>query len=243
MNNILLFLAIKYNGDWNDIAKAVSTNERVNNQELENCLIKYRKINYVTILDINYPRNLLKLTKPPFVLFYKGDIKLLDHNPKIAVIGSRKNSANGAKNTIRLIQKAVMQNQLVVSGMAQGIDAIAQEATLSLNGKTIAVLGSGINNIYPKSNSSLYNDIVKKGLVISEFPNNVAPHAKNFKIRNRIVAALVDKIFVIEAKIKSGTMNTVKWGLEIGNEIYCSDSPGPNNAGCQQLIKEGAYII
>ncbi len=243
MNNILLFFAIKYNGDWNKIAKAISANESVRNQDLEKCLNQYKNLGYVTILDINYPQSLLKLTKPPFVLFYKGNIKLLNYNPKIAVIGSRKNSQNGKDKTIDLIKIAVANQQLIVSGMAEGIDGIAHKETLMIKGKTIAVLGCGINYIYPKSNSSLYNDIVKNGLIISEYPDLIPPNAKNFKIRNRIVAALVKKIFVVEAKIKSGTMNTVKWGLEIGNDIYCSKSSGYENSGCQQLIKEGADVI
>ncbi len=243
MDNILLFWSIKYNGDWNKIAKAISNNLKISNIDLENCEKQSQKINYITILNHKYPQSLLKLTKPPFILFYKGNIELLKHPAKIAVIGSRNNSNYSKHKTINFVQKAVDNNYLIVSGMAKGIDSIAHQSALSSSGLTIAVLGSGIDLVYPASNKLLYKQIIKHGLVISEYPYSTPPDAKNFKVRNRIVAGLVNKIFVIEAKLKSGTMNTVKWGLEIGNDIYCSDAPGQENAGCHQLIKEGANPI
>ena len=127
--------------------------------------------------------------------------------------------------------------------MALGIDSIAHQGSIDNEGKTIAVLGSGIDYIYPLANKKLYYDIINKGLVISEYPNLTSPKPINFKNRNRIIAALSNKVIVTEANLRSGTMNTVKWALDIGIDIYCVPSRNNLNSGCNKLIQEGAKVI
>ncbi len=243
MNNILLYFSIKYAGEWDKISHAVTSYEKIKREDFENFLLENKDINFITILDDNYPKSLLRLFNPPFVLFFKGDINILAENNKTAIIGSRKNSWSGRNITIKLSQIAAKRKEVIVSGMALGIDSIAHQGSIDNEGKTIAVLGSGIDYIYPLANKKLYYDIINKGLVISEYPNLTSPKPINFKNRNRIIAALSNKVIVTEANLRSGTMNTVKWALDIGIDIYCVPSRNNLNSGCNKLIQEGAKVI
>ena len=242
MRRILLYFAIKYQGEYSKILTAIKEKERPSEEELINVEQKI-KSKYVTIIDAEYPIFLKSIGTPPIVLFYYGDLSLINNSNKIAVIGARENSLYGQEMAIKLVSDFKRYNCVCVSGLALGIDGIAHQCALNNNTKTIAVLGSGIDYCHPMSNIDIYNNIKEKGLVISEYPNNIKPKPHNFLIRNRIIAAISDYICVIEANYKSGTMNTVAYGLEFGKEICCVPYLANCHSGCNKLIKEGAKLI
>lgn len=243
MEDILVYLSIIHNGDWNKIYQDIVEKKAIDKEDVEETL-KSVTYPYITLLNSNYPECLKYIFKPPFVLFYKGDINLLNNNYKrIAVIGSRENSDYGKISTENICKDLVKENVVIVSGLAKGIDSIAHSTCLDNKGKTIAVLGNGININYPKENEELYRKIEKEGLIVSEYPNDVQPDSFNFPQRNRIISGLSEGIVVVEAKEKSGTMNTVAHALEDGKQIFCVPERNNSNSGCNKLIKEGAKLI
>ena len=234
MRNRILFYAIKYEGDYNKIKKAIKHKE----------LFKVVKTqsDFIVIGDLNYPKKLLSLKKPPFILFYKGDINLLN-KVCVGIVGSRKTTTYGLRYT-SLISKTLANKYVIVSGMAKGVDRQAHISAINA-GKTIAVLGSGINYIYPKSNTDVYNKLISNNLVISEYPGTVAPKPYFFPFRNRIIAALSKSIVITQATMRSGTMLTVNEALELNKDVYVlpysiDDITG---SGCNYLIQQGANII
>lgn len=235
MQTKLLYYAVKYVGNYDKITQALKLDENVE-------YIEYRG-KYITILDDCYPKSFLNLHKPPYVIFYKGDIKLLNSHC-VSVVGSRRASGYGLSNTMKLV-KNVGVDYTIVSGMALGIDACAHKSALDNKYKTIAVLGSGIDYIYPYKNKDIYNDILVNGLIISEFPGNTKPKPYFFPFRNRLIAALGSKLYVMQAGMRSGTLLTVNEALELNKEIYVlpyriDDSEG---LGCNWLILQGANIL
>lgn len=242
MRKVLLYFALKYDGDYKKILQAVSSKEHVENKDIENIESKI-KCKYVTIIDREYPISLKHIGTPPFVLFYYGDISLLNNYNKIAVIGKRECSIYGEEMTKKIVKQLKFYKIVTVSGLAKGIDSIVHITSLENKIKTIAVLGSGIDYCYPIANKEIYEKIKTNGLIISEYPNNLSPSPQNFLVRNRIIAALSESIVVIEANYKSGTMNTVTYGLEFGKDIFAVPTLATANSGCNQLIKQGAKLI
>ena len=243
MESILVYLSIIHNGEWNEIYQDILDKKPVDKNEVEKEIEKL-ECHYITLLSPNYPDSLKHIFKPPFVLFYKGNINLLnDSFKKVAVVGSRENSNYGKESTELIVEGLSKKEITIVSGLAKGIDSIAHQNALSNKGNTIAVIGNGLNIIYPKENAQLYKDIEEKGLIISEYPPNVMPNSTNFPKRNRILSGISDGVVVIEAKEKSGTMNTVSHALENGKPIFCIPERNNMNSGCNKLIKEGAKLI
>lgn len=200
------------------------------------------EIGYITIKHNDYPKNLLDINDPPYCLFYKGNIDLLKGN-LVSVIGARKCSSYGAEVAKRISKEISENNITVVSGLAAGIDSISQKNAIDYKGKTIGVLGCGIDVIYPKSNKNLYLEIINKGgLIISEYIPKTPPLAFNFPRRNRIISGISEKLIVVEASDKSGSLITVNFALESGKDIMAI--PGPvingNSSGCNKLIRDGA---
>lgn len=243
MRNILLYFVVKYEGDWKNIYQAISSKEKVNMEEVER-VVEGIEDKCITILDNNYPCSLKNISCPPFAIFYRGNHELLsDKRLMVAVIGSRVHSDYGEKMTNKLVKELVEKEVIIISGLARGIDAIAHTTCLEHGGKTIAVLGSGIDVCYPKSNKQLYDDILKnEGLIISEYPSGINPKKDNFPLRNRLIAAFSNGILVVEAKIRSGTMITVNKALEIGKDIFCVPERASEGSGCNKLIKSGAKL-
>ena len=242
MRKVLLYFALKYQGDYKKILSAITEKEQPDLNELKEIESKIN-CKYVTLLDKEYPPYFKNIGTPPFILFYYGDISLLNAFNKIAVIGCRKNSLYGEEMTNKIVKEFKKEKCVCVSGLADGIDGIAHRCALNNNIKTIAVLGSGIDYCYPSINIDIYNQIKEKGLIISEYPNKSKPQPYYFLIRNRLIAAISEHICVIEANYKSGTMNTVAYGLEYGKDICCVPSLANNNSGCNKLIKEGAKLV
>ena len=206
MEEIILYFALKYAGDFDKIYQALERKEKVDD-ELKEHLFKELKSKYTTIISDDYPAALKEINCPPFVLFYYGDLNLV--NTKcIGVIGMRQPSDYGIEVTKTIVSKLVLENYTIVSGMALGIDAMAHQSAMNVLGKTIAVLGSGIDNCYPLKNKAIYEIMKVNQLVISEYPGNLVPKKINFPRRNRIISGLSESILVTEANERSGTMIT-----------------------------------
>jgi len=207
--------------------------------------IESNNINIVTKFDKEYPEKLKNIENSPFILYTIGSVKDLNLiNKNISIVGSRK-ATNYGKWVCKKFSKELTQKGITItSGMALGIDSIAHKTCLENKGKTIAVLGSGIDVIYPKRNKNLYEDIKESGLVISEFPigSRVMPY--NFPVRNRIISGLSDGVLVVEASDKSGTLITATYAGEQNKEIFAVPGNIDNylSKGTNQLIREGAKI-
>jgi len=193
----------------------------------------------------NYPPRLYDLYDPPATLYIYGDIRLLKM-PMIAIVGSRSASPGGLKNAGVFAQALSKTGLLILSGLAKGVDSAAHQATLELGAKhpTAAVLGTGIDLVYPRQNIGLSKAISQQGLLISELPLGVGPKAFHFPRRNRIIAALALGVVVVEAAEKSGSLITARLAAELGREVFAL--PGPidshNSYGCHLLIQQGAKL-
>lgn len=219
-----------------------SIKEKINNH-LE--YLKKNQIKIVTIQDEEYPKSLKQIYDYPISIYVKGNIELLNYE-SIAIIGSRECSNYGKDAAKYFGYYLANNNKCVVSGLAKGIDSFAHIGALGANGNTIAVLGNGLQDIYPKENRELANMIIRKGgTIISEYPLGTPPNKMNFPARNRIVSGISDGVLVVEAKEKSGTLITVDFALEQGKEIFVV--PGNINSiysvGTNRLIKEGARLV
>lgn len=241
MKDVLLYFAYKYKGDWDEIYDALDRKEKFDFAECER-IKKELDCKVITILDSEYPHRLKQIYKPPFVLFCRGDINLLSKK-SIAIIGTRKPSDYGIKEAEIFTKKLCSESFTTVSGMALGIDSIVHKTSIDNNCKTIAVLGSGIDYIYPQTNVDLYKELINNHLVISEYPKDTLPQKENFKARNRIVSGLSNGVLVVEAAHKSGTMNTVSHALEQGKEIFCIPNKVTELSGTNLLIKQGAKLV
>lgn len=241
--DVLLYFALKFEGDYDRILEAIRTKQKIDEEDYKKVVSQFNG-HYFTILDDCYPERFKRIYRPPLVIFYVGDVSLLNKlEDTISVVGTRQPSEYGIKMTNTLVDELVDENFIIVSGMAKGIDAVAHERALLKGGKTIAVLGSGILYPYPKQNETLYLSICRQGLVISEYPGHKKPIKENFPERNRLVAALSQGLLVIEASYHSGTLITVGAALANGSDIFCVPSRADEESGTNRLIKEGAYLV
>lgn len=228
--DLLISYSFCCDGEYQKILDCVKNKTKVDLVHVDNA---------ITIFDDIYPKRLLELKYPPFVLYFNGDISLINLDNTIGIVGSR-NACQYALNATRdLVNNN--KDKIVVSGLAKGIDCQAHKYA----NKTIGVLGCGIDYVYPKCNYELIKNIEKQGLVLSEYPGLTKPLAYHFPFRNRIIAGLSNKIYIMQSSIKSGTMTTINEALELGKEIRVLpynvyDVNGINN---NHLIQEGAMII
>lgn len=242
-------------GTYQDINKICNILKIESNLKINNCIKYMEEINIrvVTFFDEDYPQQLKNLYDAPIVIYAIGNYKILNDQNKIAVIGARKASNYGI-NIARQIGKFLSKNNIhTISGLALGIDVNSHIGVLTENyinsysGKAIAVIGNGLDNIYPYNNQEIAKRIINNGgCIISEYIVGTKPLKNNFPARNRLISALADKLVVVEAENeKSGTMITVDFSLELGKEIYVV--PGNINnkmsVGTNRLIKDGAKII
>lgn len=194
--------------------------------------------------DAEYPPPLRSIPDPPPLLFAAGCIELL-HRPAVAIVGSRSHTRYGADVAARLAIEASRAGLVVVSGMARGLDAVAQSAALDAGGATVSVLGSGVDVVYPSRNRTLYQRVLGSGALLSEAPPGTLPHPGAFPRRNRIISGLAAAVIVVEAAQGSGTLITVECALEQGREVLAV--PGPitssTSAGTNRLIRDGATPI
>lgn len=228
--NKLISYSHFYMGEYDKIIKAI-------NNEIHVPMVNIN--NAITIYDDIYPKRLFNLKYPPLVIYYKGNIDLLNDDNCISIVGSRMACEYALKATKALC--IANNDKTIISGLAKGIDACAHENA----NKTIGILGCGIDYIYPRCNYELFNEIEKNGLIISEYPGYSKPLGFHFPFRNRIIACLSSKVYVMQSNSKSGTMTTINEALELGKEVkvlpYDVFSEfGTNN---NHLIYEGASII
>lgn len=200
--------------------------------------------NIITYFDDNYPNILKEIPFPPLILYAMGNVQLLN-NHQIAMVGSRNATPNGLSTAKRFAYTLANAGLTITSGLALGIDTASHEGALTAGGNTIAVLGTGVDVIYPHKNIKLASKIRDNGVIISEFPLGTKPHAKNFPKRNRIISGLSVATLVIEASLRSGSLITAKFALEQNREVLAI--PGsihqPQSRGCHSLLKQGAALV
>ena len=204
-------------------------------------ILSLQKIEAITIYDEEYPKSLKFINDNPKVIYKKGNI-IEDDQLSIGIVGARKATDYGKWACERFTKELVDMGVTIVSGVALGVDEIAHRTALNLGGRTIGVLGNGLNRIYPYKNRGLYEEIPRNGALITEFSLDTPPLAYNFPQRNRIIAGLSLGVVVIEAKEKSGSLITAHYALEQGKEVF--SVPGNINSlyssGTNKLIKDGA---
>ncbi len=198
----------------------------------------------MTFLDEAYPQRLSEIQSAPAVLMVRGNPHVLNY-PQVAMVGSRYPTSSGAQQAYDFAQGLAHLGVTITSGLARGVDALAHQGVLDVNASTIAVLGTGLNCIYPKAHASMVEAICEKGAVVSEFPLDTKAFKGNFPRRNRIVSGLSLGTLVVEATLKSGSLITARQALEQNREVMAI--PGaisnPQKAGCHFLIRQGAKLI
>ncbi len=201
----------------------------------------------LTLADDGYPRALLDIADPPVLLYVKGDPALLQ-KPALAIVGARTATAQGEANAEAFARALAAQGFTIVSGLALGIDAAAHRGALGAGraaGGTVAVIGTGIDRIYPARNAALAREIAAAGAIVSELPLGTPPLAHNFPRRNRLIAGLAQGVLVVEAALNSGSLITARLATEGGREVFAI--PGsihsPLARGCHRLIRDGAKLV
>lgn len=201
-------------------------------------------IQVITWDDPNYPENLRHVDNPPPVLYVRGDIVPADIWA-VGIVGTRRASTYGREVAFQLARQLAQAGVTVVSGLALGIDTVAHKAALEVEGRTLAVLGSGVDQIYPPENRTLARGIEKQGAVISEYALGTRPDAGNFPPRNRIISGLSKGVIIVEAGTRSGALITARFAADQGREVFAV--PGsilhPGSAGCNALIQDGATPV
>jgi len=197
-----------------------------------------------TFWDADYPDSLRKISDPPVIFFVMGEVEKVDEIA-ISLVGTRQPSCYGKIVTEKFARELCGLGFTIVSGLARGVDTIAHSVTLDHGGRTIAVIGSGLDVFYPPENRGLFHRIARNGAVISEYAFGSAPDAANFPKRNRIIAALSMGTIVAEADFKSGAIITSNFALDYNKEVFCVPGNITSNKsrGCNSLIKEGAKLI
>lgn len=204
--------------------------------------------NVWTPVDADYPRLLLELPDPPLMLYFRGNVEPEENQgiiPAIAIVGTRRPTDYGKRWTRRIARALTNAGFTVVSGLAEGVDAEAHHSVLAQGGRTIAVVGTGVNLIYPLSNRRLAKEIVEHGLIVSEYPAGTKPDRTHFPRRNRIIAGLCRSILVLEAPVQSGALITARLAIDYNRDVYAlpGSLDNPTSEGCLRLIHDGAHMI
>jgi DNA processing protein len=237
---------LKFGWDSNNLHNFLKKRNLMNLDEIRSVVL-IEGIKACFVKDDDYPLLLSKIYDPPLVFFYKGSLNI-DWGRSLSVVGSRKCTDYGRKIIKDYVSFLSKNNLVIVSGLATGIDSLSHKEALVNKGRTVAVLGSGLDrfSVYPRHNLDLFDEIINKnGLIISEFPAKTKPLSSNFPQRNRIIAGLSNHLIVVEAEKRSGSLITAKYALDEGREVIAF--PGSvyskNSAGTNKLIKDGALSI
>ena len=214
------------------------------NLDVEYQSFAQKEIRLVTVCDTDYPKRLLALPNAPYALYVKGELPA-ETSSTIAIVGARECSPYGEMMAREFARTLAEANVQIVSGMARGVDGVAQRSALEVGGKSFGVLGCGVDICYPRDQIDLYSRLCHQGGVLSEYPPGTSPLPQHFPARNRIISGLADVVLVMEAKEKSGSLITADMALEQGKDVYAL--PGPVNSrlsqGCNYLIRQGAGIL
>jgi DNA processing protein len=226
------------------LAKEILTYDWKEVVDLELSRIEKERVKVITLTDELYPANLKRIYDPPPFLYMKGDIKKEDDSA-IAIVGSRKATPYGRMMAERLGKDLASHGVTVVSGMARGIDTFSHQGALSVGGRTVAVLGCGIDIVYPPENKRLMDKIIESGAVITEFPFSTPPDGVNFPSRNRIISGLSLGVVIIEATSDSGSLITASAALDQGREVFAvpGNITSRLSEGTNKLIKKGAKLV
>lgn len=211
--------------------------------DMQTRVLEKKGIKAISLMEPSYPEMLKEIEDSPIVLYAKGDIQPQDRYA-IAIVGSRKPTFYGTSVAESLSQELASMGFTIVSGMARGIDAISHKGAIRAGGRTIAVLGSGLDVPYPPENKGLMDKIGASGYIISEFPSGTPPDKENFPKRNRLISGLSLGVVVIEATSDSGSLITAGYALEQGREVFAvpGNITSPNSEGTNELIKKGAAL-
>lgn len=196
----------------------------------------------------DYPRLLLETSSPPAILYYQGIVQTLENQgikPLIGIVGTRNPSEYGRRWTRKITTALVQRGFVIVSGLADGIDTEAHRSCLETGGRTLAVLGTGVDVVYPARNRELYKEILHQGLVLSEYPAGTSPDRTHFPCRNRIIAGLSRAVVVMEAPTRSGALITARFANDYGRDVYVlpGSLDNPRSLGCLEFISKGAQVI
>ena len=198
----------------------------------------------ISFFSERYPESLKNIPQPPLALFYEGNIDFLEY-PSIAMVGARLATPYASQVLYQFIPKLVLENLVIVSGLAKGVDRLSHELAILAGGKTIGVIGCGLDRCYPKEVSNLFQEMKQKQLVLSEYPLGTPIKKHHFPMRNRIIAGLTQGTCVIEAKERSGSLITAQLALDNGKEVFAI--PGEilsgQSSGCHRLIQDGAKCV
>jgi len=227
------------------VAQAVFKKESFKRAEKE--LTATRNIDRCQLInwtEPEYPQTLLQIYDPPVLLYVRGDPQVLNL-PSIAIVGTRRPTLYGTQMAERLGRDLAVRGLVIVSGMARGIDAIGHQGAMAANGRAVGVLGTGIDVCYPKENKKLYEKVLERGAIISEFPLKTHPAPENFPVRNRVVAGMPLGVVVVEGAQYSGSLITARLAMEFGREVF--GVPGnvtqPVSFAPNLLIKQGAKLV
>jgi DNA processing protein len=211
--------------------------------EQECARVAKSRVRVVTCLSGEYPRILLEIPDPPPYLYVRGELR--GSETAIAVVGSRRASSYGMLTTTRLATELAGQGITVVSGMARGVDTAAHRGALTGGGRSIGVLGSGLDVVYPPENRQLFEDMAAHGALVSEFPMGTLPLAENFPRRNRIISGMSRGVLVVEAMMNSGSLITAQCALDQGREVFAipGNITAGSSRGTNRLIKQGAKLV
>lgn len=225
-------------------AQSIKAFSHFSDAEKELAFIEKYNIQPLFIGDSRYPQRLLNCYDPPTLLYYKGQGDL-NSSRIISVIGTRNHSDYGKQVTEKLVRELTAMNVLVISGLAFGIDALAHKAALKNHLPTIAVLGHGLNKIYPQEHTGLAREIISQGGLLTEFRSNAKPDKHNFPIRNRIVAGMADAVVVVETGIKGGSMITADLANGYNKDVFAFPGKTTDNksSGCNELIKNNKAVL
>jgi DNA processing protein len=224
-------------------AQALTTSKILDKARREIERLKRKKYSILTLENKNYPEYLREIFDPPFVLYCAGNIEALK-GPAVSIVGARKPSAYGRAVAEKLARDLASRGIVVVSGLARGVDSIAHWGALE-GGKTVAVLGSGLEIIYPRENQALFHKVIEQGAVVSEFPLKSSPLGFHFPVRNRIISGLSLAVVVVEATKKSGSLISARLALEQNREVMAvpGNITSDLSQGTNWLIKTGAKLV
>ncbi|MFD1774361.1 DNA-processing protein DprA [Paenibacillus rhizophilus] len=212
--------------------------------KLRRSVMETARVSMITVFDDRYPELLRETSQPPWVLYYRGRVDLLQA-PGIAMVGTRVPTAYGRKVGAVLAEELAASGLTVISGLARGIDSICHEAAVGQSGGTVAVMATGMDKIYPPENRELLERISREGLVVTEYPIGTKSHPGLFPQRNRIIAGLTLGTVVVEADSRSGSLITADAALEAGRDVFAVPGPitSPKSRGALELIKQGAALV
>lgn len=242
MREVLVYFALKYNGDFGDILGALQRKEKVD-QQLKKELFKQLRCKFVTILDDDYPKNLKEVSAPPFVLFYYGNLDILQMKT-VAYIGTEQYSEESAHSTIKFVKELVKKEFCLISGFNVGINRLVHKEAINNNGYSVAVLSNGIDKCSQRINQDIYEEMKNHQLIISEYPFEVEANKKRSVFKNRLIGGLCNALIVGECDLGAPYYKAIDYAVEHDKNVYSIPvSALAKKQGTNELIKNGAMLM